>query len=167
MNVVRALHRTPNGYPLVWIRNGDRPIVLNVELLLGAGFVFTFDDEWGFRPYFIDISLINQKFFEDVVFAPDDLLLLERIFERKNRRQCFVFDAHVAPRLFKKIFILVSEQNDWLFRMVYKFIREIRLIIKNQRDIILAGNIFGRNDGEVVPWNIAFEQNCFYAPARN
>ena len=77
VNVVRTLHRTPNGYAVIGICDRDRAVVLDVELLLRAGFVFTFDDEIRVGPGVVDVAFIDQKLFEDVVFAPDDLFFRE------------------------------------------------------------------------------------------
>src|ERR1041384_7438670 len=41
--------------------------------------------------------------------------------------------------------------------MIYKVGGEKRLIGKNQCDVICARNIFRRDDGELVPRNVAFE----------
>ena len=163
VNVVRTLHRTPNSHAIVRTRQGDSAIVLDVKLFLRAGFVFTFDDGLCLQPGFVDVSLINQKFFEDIIFTPNNLLLCERIVQRKDSGQLFVFDAHVPSRFFNEIFVFVSEQKDRLFMMIHAVLGEIRLVVKNQRDIVLAGNIFGRNDCEFVPWNISLERNLLYA----
>ncbi len=77
MNVVRTLHRAPNSHAVARIRDCDRAVVLDVELLLRAGFVFTFDDEIGVGPRLVNVAFIDQKLFEDVVFAPDDLFFRE------------------------------------------------------------------------------------------
>ena len=77
VNVVRTLHRTPNRYAFVRIGDRNRAVVLDVELLLRAGVVFAFDDEIRAGPGFVDVAFIDQKLLEDIVFAPDDLLLRE------------------------------------------------------------------------------------------
>src|SRR2546423_1039442 len=59
----------------------------------------------------------------------------------------------MTARFFKQIFVSMSEQNDWLFRMIDDLVGEIRLVVENQRDIVLARNIFGSNDREFVPRN--------------
>ena len=91
VNVVRTLHRAPNRHAVVRVRDRNRAVVLDVELLLRAGFVFAFDDEIGAGPDVVDVALIDQKLFEDVVFAPDDLFFRQRIFERKDRAAALRF----------------------------------------------------------------------------
>src|SRR2546430_13261614 len=55
----------------------------------------------------------------------------------------------------------MREQNDWLFRMVNSFVGEIRLIVENQSDVVLARNVSGRNDREFVPGN-EVGATCFF-----
>ena len=83
----------------------------------------------------------------------------QRILQRKDSGQLFVVDPHISPRLFEQVFVSMSEQDDWLFRMIYNFVGEVRLVVKNQRDVILARNIFSSNDREFIPGNIAFERD--------
>ena len=35
--------------------------------------------------------------------------------------------------------------------MIDYFVGEIRLVVENQCDVVLAGNIFGGDDGEFIP----------------
>src|SRR6185503_2153604 len=86
VNVVRTLHRTPDRDAFSRIRDRNRTVVFDVELFLRAGFIFTFDDQICCGPSFIYVALIDQKLLEDVVFAPNDLFLRERIFEREDWR---------------------------------------------------------------------------------
>ncbi len=72
MNIVRTLHRTPYRYTVVGVRYGNRSVILNVKLLLRAGFVFAFDDEVSFGPNIVDIAFVDEKLFEDIVVAPND-----------------------------------------------------------------------------------------------
>jgi hypothetical protein len=41
--------------------------------------------------------------------------------------------------------------------MIDNFVGEIRLIVENQRDVVCARNVFGSDDRELVPGNVAFE----------
>jgi hypothetical protein len=36
---------------------------------------------------------------------------------------------------------------------------EIRLIVEDQRDVVCARDVFRRDDGEFMPWNIARERD--------
>src|ERR1043166_6557061 len=55
--------------------------------------------------------------------------------------------------LFEQVLIVMREQKDWLFRMIHNFVGQVRLIVENQCDIVLARDIFGRNDREFIPRN--------------
>src|ERR1043165_1273231 len=87
--------------------------------------------------------------------------------KRKDGGQRLNFKSNVAPRLFQQIFIRVSEKQDWLFRVVDEFTCQVRLVKENQRDAVLARNIFGGDDCELVPGNVALEGNLLEATARN
>ncbi len=60
----------------------------------------------------------------------------------------------------------MREQQDRFFRMIYKVGREVRLVIQNQRNVVCAGNVFGGDDREFVPGNVAFERDVFDPAAR-
>src|SRR5437870_12738305 len=54
----------------------------------------------------------------------------------------------------------MSEQNDWLFRMIDNFVGEIRLVVEDQRDIVFTRDIFGSNDRKFVPRNVEVRTAC-------
>ncbi len=166
MNVVRTLHRTPHRYAVSRISDGDCTVVLDVELLLRACFVFTFDNQVRVGPGVVNIPFIDQKLFEDVVLTPDDRFFRERIFEGEDRRLLFDLDANVSTRFFKQVFVVMSEQQDGLFRMIYKIRSEIRLIVENQSNIVSARDIFCGDYSELIPWDVAFERNVFDSSTR-
>src|SRR6266516_668931 len=159
MNVVRTLHRAPNGHDVLWVGHRDRAIVLDIELLLRAGVVFTFDDQIRLRPDFIDIALVHQEGLEDVIFAPDDFLPGQRFCDGADRGQLFDYNPHVAAGFLQQISIGMGQKNYWLFRMVYYLVGEVRLIVQDQRHIVLARNVFRCNDREFIPGNVAFERD--------
>ncbi len=66
----------------------------------------------------------------------------------------------MAARFFEQVFVGMGQQHDWLFRVIDDFVGEIRLVVENQRDVVFAGNVFRRDDGEFVPGNVAFETKC-------
>src|SRR6185312_1673310 len=74
VNIVGTLHRTPDSYTVEGIRDCDGAVVFNVELFLRAGVILAFYNQVRAWPDFVNISLLDQKLFEDVVFAPDNLL---------------------------------------------------------------------------------------------
>ncbi len=56
VNIIRALHRTPDSHAVCGAGNRNHAVVLDVELLLRARAIFAFDDEIGavprLRPHF-------------------------------------------------------------------------------------------------------------------
>src|SRR5581483_2568019 len=118
-----------------------------------AGFVFAFNDEVGVGPGVIDVAFINQKLFEDVVVAPNDFVLSKRILRRENRGLLFVINSHVTTRFFEQVLVVMSQQHDRLLRVIDESVGEIRLVIEDQRDAILAWNIFRGDDREFIPGN--------------
>ncbi len=167
VNVIRALHRTPDGYAFCRVGDGDHAVRFDIQLLLSAGFVFAFDDKISLRPSGIHVAFLDQKLFEDVVFAPDGLGFVQRIFDGENGGQRFDVERDRTPGFFQQVFVFVRQQQNRLFRMVYKFISQIRLIFQNQRHAVSAGNIFGGDDGEFVPGNAVAELNAAQPSARN
>src|SRR6266478_467134 len=128
VNVVRALQRAPNGDAIGSARLRDHPLRLDVELFLSAGFVLARDNEVSLAPDLIDIAFFHEERFENVVLSPDYLLARKRILDREYFGQRFDFDSHRAPRFFEQILVRVSQQHDWLFRMIDYAIRETGLV---------------------------------------
>ncbi len=61
----------------------------------------------------------------------------------------------------------MSQQQNGLLRMVNKLVRQTRLIVPNQCDAILPGNIFRGNDHEFIPGDFGTECDLVDAAARN
>ena len=61
VDVVGTLHRTPNGDAILWIRNRDHAVGLDVELLLRAGSILALDDVRRVAPNRIDIAFFHQE----------------------------------------------------------------------------------------------------------
>jgi hypothetical protein len=61
----------------------------------------------------------------------------------------------------------MSEKQDWFFGMINDSVGEVRLVIQDQRNVILARNIFGGDDRELVPGNVARKRDVLYASARD
>src|ERR1700761_1828324 len=51
--------------------------------------------------------------------------------------------------------------------MINDLIRETGLIVSDERDAILSGNIFRRNDDEFIPGSAAAERDFYDAAARD
>jgi hypothetical protein len=126
---------------------------LDVELLLRARLVFTFDDEVGFGQSMLDVALFDEEGFKDIVFAPDDLLFRERIRDGEDRGEWFVLDVNGATCFFEQIFIGMREKNGGFFGMVHYAIGEAGLVFDEQRDTICARDILGGDYGEFIPRN--------------
>ena len=115
----------------------------------------------------IHIALFDEKRFEDIVLAPDDFFLRERILDRENRGQRLDFDAHRAARFFEQIFIGMREQDDGFLGMIYNAVGEAGLIVDDQRDAILVGNVFRGDDGEFIPRDAIAEMDAANPAARD
>src|SRR5258708_35658345 len=61
----------------------------------------------------------------------------------------------------------MREQQDWLLGMIDKLLRQIRLIERDQRDGVSAGNVFRGDDSELFPRHAGFEMDTSDSPARN
>src|SRR5712692_8695777 len=95
----------------------------------------------------------------NVVRAPDHLLLVQGILDGKDRIERLKLDLYGAPCFFKQVFVRVREQNHRLFGMVHDAVGEIRLVMRNQRHEVLAGDVLRRNDGEFIPGDALAECN--------
>src|SRR5262249_26753486 len=72
VNIIRTLHRTPDGDTCFSVEAGDHPLRFYVELLLGASFIFCLDYESRIGPDLIDIPFFQEERLEHVVLSPDD-----------------------------------------------------------------------------------------------
>src|SRR5579872_3002345 len=72
-----------------------------------------------------------------------------------------------ARRLFQQVAVRMRQQHDRFFGMINRFGSEAGLVVLDQRDFVLAGNIGGGNHGELVPGNRFAEANAADTPARN
>ncbi len=135
-------------------------------MFLRAGFVLAFDDEAGVGPCLIDVAFINQKLFEDVVVAPDDLFFRERVSESEDGGLFFDLYRHISSCLFEQVLIFVREQQDRFFGMVDEISSEIRLIVQDKGDVVSAGNVFGGDNSEFIPREIAFKRDVLDLSAR-
>ncbi len=65
----------------------------------------------------------------------------------------------------------MSQQHDWLFRVINAVLGEVRLVVEDQRDIVLPklqiADVLRGDDGEFIPRNVAFKGNAFDAAPRN
>ena len=167
VHVVRALQRSPHGHAVGGIRHRDHALIFDVELFLRAGPVFALDDDVGLRPGGVHVAFLHVVRLEYVVLAPDDCAFRERILDRENRGQRFDVDLHRAPRFLQQILVRMRQQDDRFFGMVDEFGGEAGLIVHDQRDFVLAGNVGGRDDREFVPGNAVAVANAADAPARD
>ena len=72
----------------------------------------------------------------------------------------------VAARFFEQVFIVVSQQDHRFFAVVDETVGEAGLVFNQQRDAILAADVFCGDDRKFVPGNIARETNFANAAAR-
>ena len=118
VNVVGTLERAPNGDAIGGIGAGDDALRLDVELLLRAGFVIAIDDEICGAPGGVHVSLFYLIGFENIVFAPDDLFLGERVIDGVDGGERLDFDLNGLAGPFEKIFVGMSEEDYGFFGMV-------------------------------------------------
>src|SRR5580704_4278572 len=166
VNVVGALQRPPYRDAFFRVRLRDHSLRLDVELLLRAGFISPFDDQIGFTQRVFHMPFVDLIGFENVVRSPNHMLARKRVVHRKNRGQRLDFNAHTAPSLLEQIFVRMRKQHHRLFRVVHELISQARLIVNEQRDAILAGNILCGNDRKFFPRNARLEVNAKNASAR-
>ena len=88
------------------------------------------------------------------------------LFDREDRGQRFDIDGDSAARFFQEIAIGVRQQQDRLFGVLEKLLDQVGLIIDNQSDDVLAGDVLRGDDGELVPRDFRREGDVADAAAR-
>ena len=167
MYVKRTLHRTPDGEAAGAAGLCDHSIGFDVKLFLRSGAVFSFDDPGSVFPGLVYISLFHPVAFEDVVFAPDDELAALAFFDGVDGGCGLIADLDGRHRGCQGVPIGMRQQQDRLFRMIHHSIGQAGLVIHDERDDIAAGNIFGGDDGELVPGDAFTELDLFNRSAGN
>ena len=72
-------------------------------------------------------------------------------FDREHGRQGIVLDGNRFDRFRQRVAIRMGQQKNRLFRMVDHAIREARLIVFDQRDIVFPGNVLRGDDDKLAP----------------
>ena len=79
----------------------------------------------------------------------------------------FILDGNCFNRLSQLVAVGVCQEQNRFFGMIYGFGRQARLVIQNQCDAILPGDIFRRYDDKIVPVDIRIKGNLFDFAARD
>jgi hypothetical protein len=148
VNVVRTLHRSPHRHA-VGTGRCQHAVRLDVQLLLGASLVLAVDDDRSRGERRLDVAAADLVALEDVVLSPDDRPRLERLIDREHCRLGLDVDDDVTACLFERLAIVMREQHDWFLGMIDAIVRQVRLVIENQRNPIAAGNIARGDDREI------------------
>ena len=99
---------------------GDDAVGFDVELLLGAGVIFAFDDK-GVRigsKGGVDVAVLEVEGFEGIVFAPDDFLEREGVFDGEDGGLGGVGDGDGGDGGSEGVSVGVGEEQDGLFGVV-------------------------------------------------
>ena len=155
MHIEGALQRAPNGDAGFDIPFGDDAVVLNVEVLLCAGSVLTFDNVRGSIPYRIDVALFKQEAFEEVVRTPDDWVAALTFLDGEDWWERIVFDAHSIYGLAQFVLVRMRQQKNRFVAVVHLAVGQAGLIGNDQLNDILAGDVVGGDDGELGPIDAA------------
>ena len=127
-NVVGALQRAPHRHSVFRAVLGDDALVLDVQMFLRTGTVLAFNDMRGAGPRGIHVAFFKQKTLEQVVCAPDDLVLPLALFDGEDRRQRIVFDFHRAERFAQFVLIGMREEQNRFLAMIHLAVGEAGLI---------------------------------------
>ena len=167
VDVVRALHGAPHGDAVFRAGDGEHAVRLDVELLLRAALVLPFDDDRRSGDRRLDVTLGYAVALEDVVGSPDDLASGERVVDGQDRRQRFDLNRNLPPRIVGPRAIAMRDQHDRLLGMIHDIRREVGLVVDDQLDEIVAGDVGGGDDDEVGPIDRRIEGDLLDAAARN
>ena len=84
----------------------------------------------------------------------------ERLVDGEDRRQRLDADRARAAAPPRAAGDRVGEQDDRLFGMVDDVVGEVGLVVDDQRDPVVAGDVGGRDDGELVPGDRRDRTRC-------
>src|SRR5262245_4032713 len=111
----------------------------------------------GLPEAFVDVAARDQKTFEDIVQAVNDLAAVQRLFDRQQRRRFLVFNVDVSRGDLGFMFALGGDQQDRFFAMTNFGLGEKRLVVFNQRHIVFTGDVAVIGDHYARPIVIRIE----------
>ena len=169
LHVVRALQRTADRDAAPRVELADDPVGLDVQLLLRAREVLALEHEHVVAGGGgVHVALADPVLLEDVVGAPDDRGLRERVLDRHHRRQRLDVERHRRASPLEQGAVGVSEQDDRLLVVVDDAVGERRLVVVDEGDDVVR-DVGGGHDRDRVPGNALAEadapQACPRTPA--
>jgi len=167
VHIKRALERAPHRHSGLLIPLSDDAVVLDVQMLLRAGSVFTFDDMRGIVPGSVHIAFLEQERFQKIIRVPDDRALAFAFFNAEDRRQRFIFNLHRGNGFAQLVLVRVSKQHNCFVTVIHLSVCEAGLIGNNELNVVCSGNVGGGDDGKFRPVNISAKCNGAYESARN
>jgi hypothetical protein len=100
-------------------------------------------------------------------FAPDDLLFFLRVFDGVDGGEIFLDDVYSGYGGGQEGAVGVGEEEDWLFGVVDVGDGEAGVVFGEVDDGVFAGDVGGRDDGELLPGNGGVEIDGGDAAARD
>ncbi len=147
VDVVRALERALHRDAAVVARYGDHGLVLDVELFLVADTVGPLDDQVGLGEAGVDVALGKLEVSE----------LLPRFERIEDRRQRLRAEADASSGPAQRGAIGRGDERD-RFGVVADLGRdERRLIVRDETDHVLAGDVGGGHDDHLRPVEVRIE----------
>ena len=135
VHVVRTLQRPVNGHPAL-VRHGDDAIRLDVQLFLMPGSILALDDDGGVGEASLDRALGDREGLERTIRTLG--------IEERGLRSVINLDAGAVHPLG----VGVREEQYRLGDVVDLVLGQARLIVVDQRDDVLAGDVAVVGDGE-------------------
>src|ERR1035441_6553841 len=134
MYIEGALKRTPYCNSALGTPLRDNSVVFDIEMLLCACAIFTFDHVRGVYPLRVDIALFKKESFEQIVSAPHDHILSLAVFNCEHRRQRVVLDVYCSYCFAHLLFVRMREEKNSLFAVIHLPVRsEERRVGKEPR----------------------------------
>ena len=135
MHVVRTLQRPVHGHPAL-VRHGDDAIGLDVQLLLMPGSILALDDDGGVGQASLDRALGDRDRLERTIRTLG--------IEDRGLRRVINLDAGAADAFG----VGVRKEQNRLGEVIDLVLGQARLILVDQRDDVLAGDVAVVDDGE-------------------
>ena len=167
VHVVGALHRPHHDDGAIVFDPGGHPVVLDVRLFLVRYVVLALDDGLGLAKDGVGISTLDENALEDVVVAVQPYAGRQGLVDREHGLEGIDGDRDVAERRPRALAPRMRDQRQRLHRVANTRVGEQRLIVLDQEDRVLTGNVAGGRNRALVPGEAAIEVEAAHDAVRH
>ena len=166
MYVVGALHRAHHGH-LAVAGNRDHSLRFDVELLLMRDSILAFNDSIGCRESFVDVTSPDQESLKYIVFAVKNFFTGNGLFNREHRRRFFILYLNSPGSVLNQLFAFRGDQENRFVAMPNLGLDQQRLIVLNERDVVVSGDVAIVDDYDARPVECGIHRDRFDSSSWN